>query len=102
MISVLATIEVPEGRREDFLKIFRELVPKVLAEDGCVEYGPWTELPTSIPGQSPPRDDVVTVIEKWESIEALETHLMAPHMPEFRQATEDLRLGIKLQILEPA
>ncbi len=102
MISVLATIEVADGRREDFLRIFRALVPNVVAEKGCVEYGPWAEIETSIAGQEPPKEDVVTVIEKWESIEALEAHLMAPHMLAFRKAIEDMRVGITLQILEPA
>jgi len=76
-------------------------VPKVLAEEGCVEYGPWIDIPNSIT-KTEPRDNVMTAIEKWESIEALEAHLMAPHMLEFRKATESMRLNIELQILEPA
>jgi len=101
MICVIATIEVPKGHRDDFLAVFRELVPKVLAEEGCVEYGPMVDLPTNIPVQVPLRDNVVTVVEKWESLETLETHLMAPHMIEFRKATEQMRLGITLQVLRP-
>ena len=102
MISVLATITIPEGKRDEFLAIFKDLVPKVLAEDGCVEYGPWVDLPTNINIQPPERKDVVVCVEKWESVEALEAHLMAPHMLEFRKATEALRLDIALQIIEPA
>lgn len=48
MIRVIATIEVAAGRRDEFLALFRELAPKVQAEEGCVEYGPWIDLPTSI------------------------------------------------------
>ncbi len=102
MISVIATIEVAEGRRDDFLARFRQLVPKVLAEQGCVEYGPWLDVPTNIEAQPPGRDHVVTAVEKWESIEALEAHLIAPHMLEFRKSLEGLVTGISLQILEPA
>jgi quinol monooxygenase YgiN len=102
MIHVIATIEVVRGRRDDFLAVLRELVPKVLAEEGCLEYGPWLDLPTSVPAQPEARQQVVTVVEKWESIEALEAHLMAPHMREFRQQTEPMRVGVSLQILEPA
>ena len=102
MICVIATVEVAEGRRDDFLAAFRQLVPKVLAEEGCVEYAPMVEVPTNIPGQSPARDNVVTVVEKWEGVEALEAHLIAPHMVEFRKVTEGLRAAITLQILEPA
>ncbi len=102
MICVLAAIEVNEGRRDDFLAIFRQLVPKVLAEEGCIEYGPMIDVETSIARQPELRENVVTVVEKWESIEALETHLMAPHMNEFRRSAEGLVAGTALQILEPA
>ena len=102
MIRVIATVEVAEGRRGDFLAALRQIVPKVLAEEGCVEYGPWVDLPTNIPAQPEVRDNAVTVVEKWESIQALEAHLMTPHMLEFRQATERMRVGVTLRILEPA
>lgn len=102
MISVIATIQTVEGGRDDFLAEFRQLVPKVLAEEGCIEYGPWADVPTSIPGQSAARENVMTVVEKWESVEALEAHLMAPHMLEFRKTIEQLWVSITLQILEPA
>jgi len=102
MISVIATIEVAEGRRDGFLTKFRELVPKVLAEQGCIEYGPWIDLSTSIQRQEPLREQVVMVVEKWESIEALEAHLIAPHMLEYRKSIAELVVGVKLQILQPA
>jgi len=102
MICVLATIEVPEGHRDDFLAEFRKIVPKVRAEEGSIEYGPWVDVPTGIDIQPPERKNVVTAVEKWESIEALEAHLMAPHMLEFRKVIEQMRLAITLQIVEPA
>jgi quinol monooxygenase YgiN len=37
MLCVLATIDVAEGRRDEFLNVFRQLVPQVLAEEGCLE-----------------------------------------------------------------
>jgi quinol monooxygenase YgiN len=102
MICVIASIEVADGSREAFLAAFRQLAPKVRAEQGCVEYGPMIDVPTSIPGQPPQRPNVVTIVEKWECVEALETHLMAPHMRDFRKATEAMRRSITLQVLEPA
>ena len=102
MISVLATIEVAEGRRDEFLNVFRELVPKVHAEEGCIEYGPWIDLATTISSQDEPRSNVMIVIEKWESIEAFEAHLVAPHMLEFRKSIDGLVSNIELEILEPA
>ena len=102
MISVLATLEIAEGRRDEFIKIFTELVPKVRAEEGCVEYAPWIDLESNIASRDEPRADSVVAIEKWESIEALEAHLIAPHMLEFRKAVEGLVTGLSLDILEPA
>jgi len=99
MICVVATIEVVEGRREDFLAEFHKVVPKVLAEAGCLEYAPMVDVPTGIGLQSPARPQVVTIIEKWESIEALEAHLIAPHMIEYRKAVKDLVKGASLRIL---
>ena len=102
MICVIATLEVAEGRRGDFLTEFRKVVPKVLQEGGCLEYGPMIDLPTSIGAQAPPRDNAVTVVEKWESIDALEAHLMTPHMIEYRKTVKDIVVGTALQVMEPA
>ncbi len=99
MICVIATIELNEGCREEFLAVFRELVPKVLAEEGCVEYVPMIDVPTELPGQPPVEEHVVTVVEKWSSVAALERHLMAPHMGEFREQTQPMRRGVTLRIL---
>jgi quinol monooxygenase YgiN len=101
MITVIAAIETKSGNCGALLAAFKELVPQVLAEKGCIEYAPMIDLETSLPGQPPPRENVVTMIEKWESIEALQAHLMSPHMLAFRKATESLRLDLKLQLFVP-
>ncbi|NQU21344.1 MAG: antibiotic biosynthesis monooxygenase [Candidatus Nealsonbacteria bacterium] len=102
MISVLATIELAEGRRDDFLTAFGELVPKVAAEEGCIEYAPWIDAATEIDAQPELRSGTVVVVEKWESLDALQAHLMAPHMMEYRKAVKSMVTGTALQILEPA
>jgi quinol monooxygenase YgiN len=102
MIHVIATIQLNEGCRDEFLDHFRALLPSVLEEAGCVDYGPTIDVPTTIPAQGPPRDDVVTVVERWESTDALADHLIAPHMNEYRTKVKDLVAGMTLQVLEPA
>jgi quinol monooxygenase YgiN len=102
MIVVLATIELHPGQREAFLHEFRQIVPKVLAETGCIEYFPAVDVSSGIAAQASPRDDVVVVVEKWESVPALEAHLIAPHMMEYRLKVKPLVQGTSLQILEPA
>lgn len=102
MIHVIATVTVAAGRREEFLAAFREVVPKVQAEAGCMEYGPAIDAATDIPAQTAKGEDVVTVIEKWESVEALKAHLTAPHMLDYRSRVRELVVRSTLHILKPA
>ena len=102
MIVVLATIELHAGKRDAFLAEFRQIVPKVRAEAGCVEYFPATDVSSGLPVQGPPRDDIVVVVEKWESIAALEAHLIAPHMMDYRPKVKDFVKKVELQILAPS
>ncbi|REJ70155.1 MAG: antibiotic biosynthesis monooxygenase [Planctomycetota bacterium] len=102
MIHVLATIELQPGQRESFLQEMRVLVPRVQAEDGCLEYGPAIDLDTPIEAQPPVRENVVMVVEKWASLEALQAHLDAPHMHAFRERVASMVARLELHILEPA
>ena len=102
MIHVIATIELHEGRRDDFLAEFRKIVPDVLAEPGCIEYGPAIDAPTDIAAQLPPRGDVATIVEKWESLDHLKAHLSAPHMQAYRPKVKEMIARTSLVILSPA
>ena len=102
MIHVIAAIELKPGARAEYLEIFRRLVPSVLAEEGCLDYGPTVDLATSIAVQVPPRPDTVIVVEKWTGLEALQAHSKTPHMDDYRAKVKDLVTGVSLQVLEPA
>ncbi|MBM3999491.1 MAG: antibiotic biosynthesis monooxygenase [Planctomycetes bacterium] len=104
MIHVIAKVQLRAGRRSAFLDVFRELVPEVRAESGCIEYGPAIDVATGISGQIPNRDDVVLVIEKWRDLAALRDHLNAPHMLAYRERMKELDHveSVALEILEPA
>jgi quinol monooxygenase YgiN len=101
MIFVIATIEVRPGTREAFLAEFRKNVPNVLAERGCLEYGPTVDVKTDIKAQMPLRENVVTIVERWESLPALQAHIAAPHMATYRERVKDYVAGVTLQVLEP-
>jgi quinol monooxygenase YgiN len=101
MIHVIATIRTAAGRRDDVLAAFGQLVPLVRAEAGCLEYGATVDVEAGIDGQPPVRDDVVTVVEKWESAAELRDHLAAPHMLEHRDRVKDLVVGVEIRVLEP-
>ncbi|MDA1052636.1 MAG: putative quinol monooxygenase [Planctomycetota bacterium] len=102
MIYVIATIEIAADKRDQFIAAFRANVPHVLAEEGCIEYQPTVDLATEIPVQPAERANVVTVVEKWDSLAALKAHLVAPHMVSYRETVKDLVTGVSLQVLEPA
>jgi quinol monooxygenase YgiN len=102
MIHVLAMIRLAPGRRSDFLAKFHKLVPQVRAERGCIEYSPAIDVQTPIAAVSGIREDVVTVVEKWEDLPALEDHLAAPHMTRYRETVQDLVVGVEIRVLEPA
>ena len=102
MIHVVATITLNPNTRPAFLEVFRWLTPIVRTEVGCIEYQATVDVPTTIAVQEGPRPDVVTVIEKWESVEALYAHGVAPHMTEYRTKVKDYVLSVKLQVTEAA
>lgn len=101
MIHVIATITLKPGVRESFLDVFRWLTPLVRAEDGCIEYQGTVDVPTTLAVQEGPRPNVVTVVEKWDSVEALYAHMQAAHMTEYREKVKDFVVGVELVVSEP-
>jgi quinol monooxygenase YgiN len=101
MIHVLAAIRVKPGNRPRFLEIFKANVPAVRAEAGCVEYRPTVDAASGLPPQQLDAD-TVTIIEKWESLDALRAHLAAPHMAAYREKVKDLVAGVTLKVLQDA
>ena len=102
MIHVIAKIQTQPGKRSDFLSEFHQLVPQVLEEAGCVEYGPTVDATTDIGAQQKAGDDVTVIIERWESLDALKAHLAAPHMQVYREKVKDLVKDTVLEIYEIA
>ncbi|MBN2333156.1 MAG: antibiotic biosynthesis monooxygenase [Deltaproteobacteria bacterium] len=99
MIDVIASIQIKEGRLSEFLKIFKANVPKVLQEKGCLAYAPTIDLPTGLPVQEMNKN-IVTIIEKWESLEALQTHLTAPHMIAYKEAVRNIVDKTSIKVLK--
>jgi len=101
MIHVIAQISIQPGRRDDFLAEFHQIVPLVLAEEGCLEYGPAIDAETPIAAQQTD-ENLVVIVEKWESVAHLEAHLVAEHMQAYRRRVTGLVVESRLQILSPA
>ncbi len=102
MIHVIATIKLKEGSRDKFLAILKDNVPRVLAEKGCRGYTPTVDVESGIPVQAAPRADGVTIIEAWDSLEDLRTHLKAPHMLSYREKVQGLVKNVGIHVLSPA
>jgi quinol monooxygenase YgiN len=102
MIHVLATITCHPGKRDEVLAAMRDNLPAVVAEDGCLRYEPSVDVATGIPVQIPLRDDVITVVETWASLQHLQAHLQAPHMASYRERVKDLVQGASLSVVQPA
>jgi quinol monooxygenase YgiN len=101
MIHVIATIALNPGVRAAFLVEFTRVTPLVRAEDGCIEYQATIDVPTMLALQDSPRDDVVTVVEKWASLDTLYAHTKASHMGDYRVRVKDYVRSVTLQVLEP-
>ena len=101
MIHVIATIELNPGCRDDYIKILRNNVPNVKAEDGCLAYEPTIDIESGLPIKSEIRDNVVTIVEAWETLEALHAHLKTEHMAAYSEAVQDYVAGLTVRVLKP-
>lgn len=99
MIHVIASIQIKSGQRPAFLEIFKHNMKKVKEEIGCLKYFPAVDVPTGLPPQQM-TPDAVTVIETWESLDALRNHLKAPHMLAYKEKVKDMVAEVTLKVLE--
>ena len=99
MIHVLAIITTKPQQRGKVLEIFNANVPAVLAEAGCIEYGPVVDVDGADPAFGP---DTFVVVEKWESMAALKAHSVAPHMKAYGEKTRDMVAKRAVHVLKPA
>ncbi len=102
MIHVVATISLRPGTRSTFADEFARIVPLVRSERGCLYYAGGVDVATGHRAQAPPRPDAFVVIERWESLAALEAHSTSPHMTAWRERVRPYMLHTAIQVLEPA
>jgi quinol monooxygenase YgiN len=102
MIHVVAEIELKPGCRAEYLKMFKAHVPKVRAEKGCVAYAPVVDAVGAPMAGHPPRENVVTIVEQWQSLADLEAHSRAPHQAEFRKQAGHLVAKGRVEVFQEA
>jgi quinol monooxygenase YgiN len=101
VVYVVVTNQIREGRMADFLAACKIVQPKVLAEKGCIAYDYIREIASPLGAQEPVDDQRVTLVEKWESLDALAAHGQAPHVKEFGASVRDLREKVTIRVGEP-
>ena len=101
MINVIATIKLNDNCIDEFIELFNANVPRVLEEQGCIEYIPAIDFKTEL-GSQILDANTVTVIEKWASYEHLQAHFVAPHMLAYKAKVKDLVKSVSLRILTSA
>ncbi len=100
-VHVLAIITTKTGMRDKILEAFRANVPKVHAENGCIEYG--ATIDTDDVGNLQTRlgEDTFVVVEKWQSLNALKAHAAAPHMAAYAASTKHMIESRVIHVLSP-
>ncbi len=101
MINVIASIRVKAGRLQNFIEIFKSNITNVRGEKGCIEYFPAVDIEADLPPQILD-ENVVTIIEKWEGLEALRDHLNTPHMLAYKEKVKDIVEDVSLKVLQEA
>jgi quinol monooxygenase YgiN len=99
MISVIASVRVKADRLPQFIEVFKSNLPEVREEKGCIEYFPAIDIDSGLPVQKLEKN-VVTIIEKWESVEALRAHLKTPHMLAYREKVKDIVEDLSIKVLQ--
>lgn len=70
MVKVVAKSLISEGKVEEVIKLYQELVQETRKEDGCIKYELY---------QDGKDTKTLAVIEEWESKEALDNHMKTEH-----------------------
>jgi quinol monooxygenase YgiN len=99
MIHVIAIITAKPGKRDEILRHARANLAAVRAEKGCIEYGQAVDADGPFAKFGP---DTFVVVEKWESMDALKAHSVAPHMKDYAAKTKELIASRAVHVLSPA
>ena len=102
MIHVVAIITAKPGQRAAILEAFRANLAAVRAEQGCIEYGPVIDATGAGESQTKLGDDTFMVVEKWESLDALEAHAQSPHMAAYGAKTKEMLASRVIHVLADA
>ena len=84
MIAVIARMPIKEGKTDEAIKAFKELMVHVAGEEGTLRY-------TLNRDKSNP--DILVIVEAYKDKEALKAHSSTPHFVEFSAKLPALLAG---------
>jgi quinol monooxygenase YgiN len=99
MINVIASICVKAGTLPAYLVILKNNMPAVKKERGCIEYVPLVDIDAKLSSQVLDKE-VVTILEKWDTLEALHAHLGSPHMLDYREKVRNIVESVSVKVLK--
>lgn len=102
MIHVIAIITTKPGKREEVLSEFYKIIAPVMAEEGCIEYGPTIDAADAPSSQTPVGPNTFVVVEKWTSLSTLDAHSKSAHMRAYGEKVGHLIDDRAIHILVPA
>lgn len=73
MIKVIAKSIVKEDEIQKYLELVKSMVIETRKESGCIVYELYQDVNN---------DKIFTIIEEWESLDALDLHKNSKHMSE--------------------
>jgi len=105
VVHVVVTMQIQHGKVDEFLRAVKELTPYVLKEPGCLAYDFTREVASPLGIQEPIDDHRITLIERWESMAALETHAnpageQEPRREELAETMRGLRTSVTARVTE--
>ena len=80
-VTVVVTSRAKPGKGAELLDAYGGLAEQTHAEDGCIAF-----TLHRAHGDA----DVIALVERWESKEALDAHIATEHLAAFRRETADL------------
>ena len=91
MIKVVAKGYFYEGKAEEAIKLYEELVEKTRKEDGCISYSLFRDIED---------DSILTMIEEWESKDALDKHKKTEHFTRLVPIIGELRKSSEVNVYQ--
>lgn len=91
MIKLVAKGYYYEGKTNEAIKLYEELVKESRKEEGCIEYNLY---------QDKNDKSILTVFEKWENEEALEKHKNSEHFKRLVPLISSLRVKSEMSAYE--